>query len=96
MVQIENISMNGNEILVLFTPTIPHCSMASVIGLSIRLKLQRSLPKKMKLDVRIVPGTHVSEASLNKQFNDKERVCAALSNVHLMNTIQECLKTSYA
>ncbi|TKS86040.1 Mitotic spindle-associated MMXD complex subunit MIP18 MSS19-interacting protein of 18 kDa [Collichthys lucidus] len=32
-----------------FTPTIPHCSMATLIGLSI------------KIDVSITPGTHASE-----------------------------------
>lgn len=36
-------------ILVHFTPTIPHCSMATLIGLSIQLKLIRSLsPSKYR------------------------------------------------
>lgn len=30
-----------NYVSVLFTPTIPHCSMATIIGLSIRVKLLR-------------------------------------------------------
>ena len=32
-----------------FTPTIPHCSMATLIGLSIRVKLLRSLPVHSKV-----------------------------------------------
>ena len=32
-----------------FTPTIPHCSMATLIGLSIRVKLLRSLPTRFKV-----------------------------------------------
>ncbi|XP_061546463.1 cytosolic iron-sulfur assembly component 2B isoform X2 [Phycodurus eques] len=32
-----------------FTPTIPHCSMATLIGLSIKVKLLRSLPDRFKL-----------------------------------------------
>ncbi|XP_077166992.1 cytosolic iron-sulfur assembly component 2B isoform X2 [Paroedura picta] len=31
-----------------FTPTIPHCSMATLIGLSIKVKLIRSLPERFK------------------------------------------------
>ena len=41
-----------------FTPTIPHCSMATLIGLTIRVKLIRSLPKRFKVTVRITKGTH--------------------------------------
>ncbi|NXS17922.1 MIP18 protein, partial [Mystacornis crossleyi] len=48
-----------------FTPTIPHCSMATLIGLSIKVKLIRSLPDRFKLDVHITPGTHVSEHAGN-------------------------------
>ncbi|KAF5895624.1 mitotic spindle-associated MMXD complex subunit MIP18, partial [Clarias magur] len=44
-----------------FTPTIPHCSMATLIGLSIKVKLLRSLPDRFKIDVHITPGTHASE-----------------------------------
>lgn len=32
-----------------FTPTIPHCSMATLIGLSIKVKLLRSLPERFKV-----------------------------------------------
>lgn len=52
-----------NEVLVHFTPTIPHCSMATLIGLCIRVKLLRSLPVRFKVDVRITPGSHSSEAA---------------------------------
>lgn len=34
------------RVVVHFTPTIPHCSMASLIGLSIRLKLLQTLPSR--------------------------------------------------
>merc|ERR1712008_641315 len=48
-----------------FTPTIPHCSMAMLIGLCIRVKLLRSLPTRFKVIVRITPGTHASELAVN-------------------------------
>ncbi|XP_023790748.1 mitotic spindle-associated MMXD complex subunit MIP18 [Cyanistes caeruleus] len=74
-----------------FTPTIPHCSMATLIGLSIKVKLLRSLPERFKLDVHITPGTHVSEHAVNKQLADKERVAAALENSHLLEVVNQCL-----
>ncbi|XP_008320695.1 cytosolic iron-sulfur assembly component 2B [Cynoglossus semilaevis] len=74
-----------------FTPTIPHCSMATLIGLSIKVKLLRSLPNRFKIDVHITPGTHASEDAVNKQLADKERVAAALENSSLLEVVNQCL-----
>jgi metal-sulfur cluster biosynthetic enzyme len=82
---------NISVIRVDFTPTIPHCSMATIIGLSIRVKLMRSLPGRFKIDVFIKEGTHQSEEAINKQLNDKERVAAALENPNLLEVINQCL-----
>ena len=79
------------RVFVHFTPTIPHCSMATLIGLCIRVKLLRSLPSRFKVDVNVTPGTHASEAAVNKQLNDKERVAAALENDNLLRVVNECL-----
>ena len=38
-----------NEVVVEFTPTIPHCSQATLIGLCIRVKLLRTLPSRFKV-----------------------------------------------
>jgi hypothetical protein len=38
-----------------FTPTVAHCSMATLIGLSIRVKLMRCLPSRFKLDIMVRP-----------------------------------------
>ena len=78
-----------------FTPTIPHCSMATLIGLSIQVKLLRSLPSAYKTEVMIKAGTHSSEAAINKQLADKERVAAALENVHLLQVVNKCLEDEY-
>lgn len=95
--QLENIKVDdkNNKILVNFTPTIPHCSMATLIGLCLRVKLLRSIPQRFKVDVKITPGTHSSEAAVNRQLNDKERVAAALENSHLSGLVEQCLKSSY-
>uniref|UniRef100_A0A3Q2CHK7 Cytosolic iron-sulfur assembly component 2B n=1 Tax=Cyprinodon variegatus TaxID=28743 RepID=A0A3Q2CHK7_CYPVA len=76
-----------------FTPTIPHCSMATLIGLSIKVKLLRSLPDRFKIDVHITPGTHASEEAVNKQLGDKERVAAALENSSLLEVVNQCLSS---
>merc|ERR1712098_433203 len=63
----------NNSIQIFFTPTIPHCSMATLIGLSLRVKLIRSLPTRFKVDILITPGSHMSEDAIDRQLNDKER-----------------------
>ena len=80
-----------SHVVVYFTPTIPHCSMATLIGLCIRVKLIRSLPRRFKVDIWITPGSHASEAAVNKQLNDKERVAAALENSHLLDVVNKCI-----
>ncbi|KAA1071806.1 Cytosolic iron-sulfur assembly component 2B [Puccinia graminis f. sp. tritici] len=83
------------HVLVRFTPTIPHCSMATLIGLTLRVRLLRSLPARFKVDIKIKEGSHQSENSVNKQLNDKERVAAALENNHLLGVVQQCLSTAH-
>jgi len=93
VVQLSKIMVENkcSHVTVEFTPTIPHCSMATLIGLSIRVKLLRILPMRFKVDVIITPGTHASELAINKQLADKERVAAALENNHLMQVLNQCL-----
>lgn len=94
--QVENVRVDDakSSVEILFTPTIPHCSMATLIGLCIRVKLLRSLPSRFKTSVRITPGTHQSEHAVNKQLNDKERVAAAMENDHLLQLVNKCLANS--
>ncbi|KAI8336952.1 hypothetical protein BC941DRAFT_426214 [Chlamydoabsidia padenii] len=88
------VNNDKNQILIEFTPTIPHCSMATLIGLCIRVRLLRSLPDRYKVDIRVRQGTHQSEGAVNKQLNDKERVAAALENNHLLEVVNQCLATA--
>lgn len=82
-----------DNIAIRFTPTIAHCSMATLIGLCLRVKLHRSLPPtRFRVDVSIEPGTHVSEKAINKQLRDKERVRAALENKHLAGVVDKCIR----
>lgn len=93
----DSIELNdeSNHVRVTFTPTVEHCSMATVIGLCIRVKLIRSLPPRYKVDIRVAPGSHSTEAAVNKQLNDKERVAAALENPNLLDMVEECLSPTF-
>ena len=46
---------------------------------------------RFKADVRITPGSHVSEDAINKQLGDKERVAAATENPQLINLVNQCI-----
>jgi len=93
VVQLGNIWVDNQRhtVRLTFTPTIPHCSMATLIGLCIRVKLLRSLPTRFKVEVRVTPGSHTSEVPISKQLNDKERVAAALENSHLLEVVNKCI-----
>lgn len=44
-----------------------------------------------QVDIYITPGAHSTEAAVNKQLNDKERVAAALENPNLLDMVNKCL-----
>lgn len=86
-----HVDLNTNCIRVEFTPTITHCSLATLIGLAIQVKLLRTLPDTCKIDVKIAKGTHSTEDAVNKQLADKERVAAALENPNLLEVVNKCI-----
>jgi len=82
-----------STVLVEVTPTITHCSLATVIGLGVRVRLEQALPPRFRIDVRIKKGTHSTDEAVNKQLGDKERVAAALENSTLMDVIRKMHST---
>ncbi|XP_043483960.1 MIP18 family protein galla-1 [Leptopilina heterotoma] len=84
-----------NVIRVEFNPTVPHCSLATLIGLCIRIKLERNLIAFHKLDIYIKEGAHATEQEINKQINDKERIAAAMENPNLRDLVEKCIKEDY-
>lgn len=82
---------NITTVTVLITPTITHCSLATVIGLGVRVRLEQALPPRFRVDVRVKEGSHASEVSLNKQLGDKERVAAAVENRALRGVVRRML-----
>jgi len=82
-----------STVVVEITPTITHCSLATVIGLGVRVRLEQALPPRFRVDVRIKKGTHSTDEQVNKQLGDKERVAAALENGTLMGVLRKMLQT---
>ncbi len=92
VINLDDISIHSSShgidtVRVDLTPTIPHCSMATLIGLCVRVRLNRSLPPRYRVDVRVKEGTHQSETAVNRQLADKERVAAACENDQLMGVL---------
>jgi len=95
LIQVEPIpdKPGGFALKITFVPTVPHCSLATLIGLCIRTKLQQELPEpgNFKIDIFIKEGSHSTSEEITKQINDKERVAAALENPNLWSTVKECI-----
>uniref|UniRef100_A0A182JFP5 MIP18 family-like domain-containing protein n=1 Tax=Anopheles atroparvus TaxID=41427 RepID=A0A182JFP5_ANOAO len=83
---------NVNVVRVEFNPTVPHCSLATLIGLCIRIKIERNINHNLKLDIYIKKGAHSTEDEINKQINDKERIAAAMENPNLRQLVENCIK----
>lgn len=75
------------------TPTVSHCSLATVIGLGVRVRLEQMLPPNFRVEVKIKQGTHSQAEEVNKQLADKERVAAALENANLLSILKAMMKT---
>jgi metal-sulfur cluster biosynthetic enzyme len=78
---------------ILFKPTVPHCSLSTLIGLAIRVRIMNDflVDPAWKLIVQIVPGSHELRHEINKQLMDKERIAAAAENPHVMKIVNDCL-----
>lgn len=76
---------------VIFTPTVPHCSMAGIIGLCIRRRLESCLPSDYWIRVHVKEGSHTTDKALTKQLNDKDRIMAAFENDELVCILDSCI-----
>lgn len=83
---------NITVLTVLITPTITHCSLATVIGLGVRVRLEQALPPRFRVDVKIKEGTHSTAEAVTRQLLDKERVAAALENGTLVGVLKKMLE----
>lgn len=79
------------QVFVEITPTITHCSLATVLGLAVRVRLEQALPPNYRVDVRCKENSHTQDDQVNKQLADKERVAAALENDNLKSVLDTML-----
>lgn len=82
-----------STVRVLITPTTSACSLTTVIGLGVKVRLVNALPPRFRVDVRIKEGTSRTADEVNKQLGDKERVAAAMENRSLVNVVNNMLAT---
>ena len=75
------------------TPTVNHCSLATIIGLAVRVRLEACLPPNYRVDVCMKDGSHAQDDQVNKQLADKERVAADLGNDTLKRTLDTMMET---
>jgi len=71
----------------------PTCAYATHIGLAIMLKIQREIMGwgHLKLVLILKPGSHKQKKIIDKQLNDKERICAAQENEDLMGLLESLI-----
>ncbi|KAG5990821.1 hypothetical protein E4U43_004184 [Claviceps pusilla] len=81
------------QVMVEITPTVTHCSLATVLGLGVRVRLEQCLPPNYRVDVLCRENTHSQDDQVNKQLADKERVAAALENDSLKGVLDKMLET---
>uniref|UniRef100_A0AAY4E7I3 MIP18 family-like domain-containing protein n=1 Tax=Denticeps clupeoides TaxID=299321 RepID=A0AAY4E7I3_9TELE len=84
-VEVQELGEDEYLIVIRFAPTVPHCSLATLIGRA------RPVPDPSPLEIYISEGTHSTEEDINKQINDKERVAAAMENPNLRDIVEQCV-----
>ncbi|KAE9466978.1 hypothetical protein C3L33_01119, partial [Rhododendron williamsianum] len=89
-----------------FTPTIQHCSMATVIGLCLRVKLKECFPPHFKVDIKVAPGSHANEESGELRaisiafvanpylFIEVLKLSETIHFMHTLSKIKGCLEFS--
>ena len=68
-VQVQPFGTDGYLVRIDFNPTVPHCSLASLIGLCLRGKIQKNMVEKIKFDIVIAEGKHSTEEESKYNFN---------------------------
>jgi hypothetical protein len=76
---------------VALVPTIPHCSLISIIGLSVLWVLRKVVPPGYEIELIVEEESHLSGAEVTKQLNDRERVEAAFENNAIIESVEGTL-----
>ncbi|OAG29510.1 hypothetical protein NEDG_00643 [Nematocida displodere] len=91
----EEVKRAGQEVPVFVeikvVPTIPHCSMVGLIGLSILYKVTKIISSRYVVRVIVKKGTHTLDEEMTKQLEDIERTSSAFINPAIVATITELI-----
>lgn len=91
VVQLDRIKIekrkSGTYVRIVVVPTIPHCSMVGLIGLSILYKLTQIVSSKYIIRVEVEKNSHSLSEEVTKQLADIERTYAAFLNDNIVDAI---------
>ena len=93
VVSLGGVVVGGDErsVAITLVPTVKHCSLTLMIGLSVRAAILREYAD-VKINFVIPNDKHNAAAETAKQLNDKERCAAAMEVDALRETVQRLIK----
>jgi metal-sulfur cluster biosynthetic enzyme len=92
IVKEEDITINGDKALIQFTPTSPLCPMGGIIGIVIKYALEKKFGKEF--EVKVKPGAHADEESLNNLLQDKKRFDETVNRLKESGLLDSCINFS--
>ena len=90
IVTAEDITINGNNVSVTFTPTTPFCPMGAVIGVVIKKVLQDMDPEAI-VSVKVKEGSHVRETMVNQMINDPAQYERTIKSLDENGLLEQCI-----
>ncbi len=87
----DDIRMLPGRIELEFSPTTPFCPMGGAIGVVIKYALEKQLG--VPVDVKVKPGTHVQEKTLNETLSDPAKYEAARKRFEELGIMDQCIQS---
>lgn len=76
---------------IVLIPTIPHCSLIGIIGLSVLYKVSKMVSSKYIVRVVVPEDAHMLGVEMSRQLEDIERTSCAFSNPTILETLQSLM-----
>ena len=85
----EDISLDGEKVKVLFTPTSPLCPMGGMIGALIKYALEKTVGKGVEVSLK--PGTHTQEKMLNEMLGNEKQYKDTIERLKKAGILEKCI-----
>jgi len=92
IVKEEDINLDGDRPVIQFTPTSPFCPMGGIIGIIIKYALEKKFGKEF--EVKVKPGTHAEENSLNDILQDRKKFEETITKLKESGLLDACLTST--